>query len=297
MKSSDFDWSLARSLVAVIDQGSLLAAARALRVSQPTVGRHIAELERQLGVVLFERSNRGFRPTATALRLVEAARTMAEEADKLSSLAKTQDRSLSGSVRLTAAQPIACVLLPPILRAMQEALPEVTVELVVSNAVNNLLKREADIALRMVRPQQATLVSRRLCQVPLHACAHEDYLRRRGVPEKPHDLRRHDIVGSDRSMELERGSSMAGYPSPQLRLVMRSDDLMAQWASIRAGLGVGFAAGYVIRSDPAVKVLLPTLNIPSLPLWLVVHREIHTTPRIRAVFDFMAKAIPKAVAG
>src|SRR5687768_3888497 len=152
--NSNFDWSLVRSFLAALDHGSLLGAARALGSTQPTLGRHIAELEAQLGVVLFERTGRGLLPTETALRLADSARAMENGAHQFARNLSGAQTGVSGTVRITASQPVACVVMPAILAQMRLALPEVQVELVASNEVSNLLRREADIALRMVQPQQ-----------------------------------------------------------------------------------------------------------------------------------------------
>lgn len=295
MNSQGFDWSLVRAFLAAMDHGSLLAAARDIGTSQPTLGRHIAELERQLAVVLFERTGRGLVPTEQALRLAETARAMEGSAARLWRLAQGAEEGAKGTVRLSASQPVACVLLPPLLARMREVLPEVTVELVVSNAVSNLLRREADIALRMVRPQQASLITRRIAQVTIGACAHGDYLHRNGVPQRPEDLGSHLLVGGDQENDVRDHAAAMGIPPDTLRFGLRSDDLMAQWAAVRAGLGVGFISEYVMRTDPKVQPLLPTLKLPRFPIWLTVHREIRTSPRIRAVYDFLAEQVPVAL--
>jgi DNA-binding transcriptional LysR family regulator len=297
MNTLDFDWALARSFLAALTQGSLMGAARATGQSQPTLGRHIAELERQLGVLLFERTGRGLQPTAHALRLADAARAMEAGATAMSRLAAGASQVVQGRVRLSASQPVACVLLPPVLARLRERLPEVTVELVVSNTLTNLLRREADIALRMVRPDQSTLVAKRIAQVPISACAERGYLRRRGVPQRPEDLLRHDLIGGDREDDVTPGMVAAGFPAEALRFGLRTDDLMAQWAAVRAGLGVGFAADYVIRSAPEVQPVLPQLKLPRYPIWLTVHRELRTSARIRAVYEGLAEGVPAFLAG
>jgi DNA-binding transcriptional LysR family regulator len=297
MNTNDFDWALARSFLAALSQGSLMGAARATGQSQPTLGRHIAELEQQLGLVLFERTGRGLQPTAHALRLEEAARAMEAGATAMSRLAAGASKTVQGRVRVSASQPVACVLLPPVLARLRERLPEVTVELVVSNAVSNLLLREADIALRMVRPDQSTLVAKRIAQVAISACAERGYLRRRGTPQRPDDLLRHDLIGGDRQDDVTAGMVAAGFAPEALRFGLRTDDLMAQWAGVRAGLGVGFAADYVIRTAPEVQPVLPQLKLPRYPVWLTVHRELRTSARIRAVYDALAETVPEALAG
>ena len=295
MNTHHFNWNLVPAFLAAHEHGSLLAAARALGSSQPTVGRHISELEAQLGTVLFERTGRGLAPTPAGLRLAEAARAMESGALALLSSVGASRSTLEGTVRISASQPVACVLLPPLLAQMRQTLPGIQVELVASNAVSNLLRREADIALRMVRPVQASLVARRIGQVGLSACAHRDYLARRGTPAEPADLLQHDLVGNDQVMDIPRGFAALGHDVPRERLVLRTDDLMAYWSAVRAGMGIGFVADYLLRTDPAVQRVLPQLRIPPLPIWLTVHREIRSSARIRAVYDFLAQAVPQTL--
>lgn len=293
--NTSFDWSLVPSFLSALDRGSLLGAARALGASQPTIGRHIAELESQLGTVLFERTGRGLLPTQAAQRLAEAARAMERGAHELARSVSAGVAEMAGTVRISASQPVACVLLPPVLQQMRLALPQVQVELVASNELSNLLRREADIALRMVQPEQGSLVARRIGKVTLGACAHRDYLARRGVPRAPADLLGHELIGADRNQDILRGFAAFGMPLRKEDFAFRTDDLVAYWHAVRAGLGVGFVAGYLARTDPAVVPVLPALRIPPLPVWLVVHREIRSSPRIRAVYDFLAQAVPKAL--
>ncbi len=296
MHTADFNWALIPSFLAALDCGSLMAAARQLDTSQPTVGRHIAELEAQLGVVLFERTGRGLVPTAHAHRLAESARAMSGAADQLARQASGAQDDTRGTVRITASQPVTCVLLPPLLVQLRQAYPDVQLELVASNAVSNLLQREADIALRMVRPDQSSLVAKRVGQVAIGTYAHRDYLRRRGTPRVPEDLMSHDLVGNDRNTDILRGFAGMGHPMEREDFAVRTDDLNAYQAAVDAGLGVGFLARYVARQNPDLVPLLPTLAIPPLPMWLAVHREIRSNPRIRQVWDFLAGALPHALA-
>lgn len=291
--NNTFDWALIRSFLAALEHGSLLGAAKALRSSQPTLGRHIAELESQLGTTLFERTGRGLLPTAMALRMADSARAMEMNAMQLARQAAGAQSKTAGSLRISASQPVACILLPPLLAQMRLALPEITVELVVSNAVSNLLKREADIALRMVQPDQGSVIAKRVGQVTIGTYAHRDYLQRRGIPKQPSDLQQHDLIGSDKDGSLERGAAALGLPLPVERIVLRTDDLIAYTAALRAGMGVGFISDYIGRTDNSLVPLLPMLQIPPLPLWLVVHREIRSNQRIKAVYDFLGAHLPK----
>ena len=293
--NSNFDWSLIRSFLAALDHGSLLAAARALGSTQPTLGRHIAELESQLGVVLFERTGRGLLPTEMAVRLADSARAMEGNADQLARSVSGAKAGVTGTVRITASQPVACFVLPPVLGQNARGLPEVQVELVASNEVSNLLRREADIALRMVQPDQSSLVVKRIGKVTVGTYAHRDYLRRRGTPRQLADLLAHELIGGDRDETILRAFAGFGYPVKREAFAFRTDDLIAYWEAVRAGLGVGFLADYLARTDNRLVPLLPMLKIPPLPIWLTVHREIRTSPRIRAVYDFLAAAVPQAL--
>ncbi len=291
-----FDWSLVRSFLAVLDHGSLLGAARHLKASQPTLGRHIAELESQLGVVLFERTGRGLVPTATALQLAGAARGMEAGALLLERTLSGVQTQTSGTVRITASVPVAVTLLPPILAALHQTLPDIQIELVSSNQVSNLLRREADIAVRMVRPDQASLIARKIGRVGLGAYAHRQYLARHAPLRQATDLLQHALIGSDTDSAILRGFEAMGYPISRDIFVLRSDDFIVQWQAVRAAMGIGFCADYMARNDPdVVPVLAGLLKIPPLPMWLAVHREIRTSGRIRAVFDFLAEALPHAL--
>lgn len=289
---SHFNWQLVPSFLAAHEHGSLLCAARALGVSQPTVGRHVAQLESQLGTPLFERTGRGLIATAAAQRLAEAARAMEAGAQSLLLGAHQSQTTLSGCVRLSASQPVACALMPPLLARMRAELPGIQVELVVSNALSDLLRREADIAVRMVRPTQGALVARRIGQVSVVACAHRDYLERCGSPAQPEDLLTHALVGNDRVEDIRRGFAAMGQVVRPENFAFRTDDLMAYWAAVRAGLGIGFVASYMLLEDANVVQVLPELAIPPVPAWLVVHREIRASRRIRAVYDFLARELP-----
>jgi len=289
---SHFNWQLVPSFLAAHEHGSLLGAARVLGLSQPTVGRHVAALEAQLSTPLFERTGRGLIATPAAQRLAQAARAMEVGALSLLRSAHQSQTDLSGSVRLSVSQPVACSLMPALLGRMREAWPGIQVELVVSNTISDLLRREADIAVRMVRPTQGSLVARRVGQVGVVACAHRRYLQRRGTPSAPTDLLDHELIGNDRVEDIRRGFAAMGQPVGPEQFSLRTDDLMAYWAAVRAGLGIGFVAAYLLREDADVIQVLPDLGIPPVPAWLVVHREIRSSRRIRAVYDFLARELP-----
>lgn len=291
-----FDWTLVRSFLAVLDAGSLMGAARTLQAQQPTLSRHIAELEVQLGTPLFERTGRGVVPTAAALAIADAARRMQQGAEALKGQLQRRREATGGTVKITTSEVAATWLLPPVLAALQAAEPQIQVELIASNAVANLLRREADIAVRMVRPAQATLVARKLGEVRIVAAAHQSYLARAGTPRQPQDLLHHTLVGYARDETIVRGFAALGLPLAREQFALRTDNQLAYGQLVAAGAGIGFVAEYNTARWPGVHTLLPMLKIPPLPCWLAVHREIRGSPVVRRVFDVLAEAIPPVLA-
>ncbi len=293
---ASFDWSLMRSFLAMIERGSLLAAARQLGVSQPTLGRHVAELERQLGTVLFERTGRGLVATSAARSIADQARAMADNAEAIGRTLTGQSTQLSGSVRITASQTVATYLLPQLLSGFREREAGIAIDIIASNAIANLLRRDADIAVRMVRPTQASLVARRVGEVRIGAYARKDYLRRRGVPDNPSDLTRHNLIGLDRDDSIIRTFASFGHRIERDSFIIRSDDHIVLWQALCAGLGVGFAATWLADREPSLERVLQHLPMAKLPVWLTVHREIRSSARIRALYGFLAGAISAALA-
>lgn len=291
-----FDWALVRSFLAVLDAGSLMGAARRLNAQQPTLSRHVAELEAQLGTPLFERTGRGVTPTAAALAIADAARQMEAGALTLSRSLATARNAESGTVRITTSEVAATWLLPPLIAQLQAQEPGIAIELVASNQLTNLLRREADIAVRMVRPAQASLVARKLGEIPIVAAAHRDYLARFGTPKRPEELAGHRLIGFDRDEGILKGFAAMGMPLTREHFALRTDAQIAYGQLVAAGAGIGFVATYVMRQWPGVVPLLPQLAIPELPCWLAVHREIRASRLVRRVYDFLAEAIPPAIA-
>jgi DNA-binding transcriptional LysR family regulator len=290
-----FDWALVKSFLAVLDAGSLMGAARQLKAQQPTLSRHIAELEAQLGTPLFERTGRGVQPTAAALAIADAARQMQQGADTLSRTLLRRQQATTGTVRISTSEVAAVWLLPPLLATLQAAEPGIQIELVASNALSNLLRREADIAVRMVRPAQASLVARKLGEIPIVAAAHESYLARAGTPRQPADLLQHTLIGYDRDDFVLRGFAAMGFPVAREQFALRTDDQVAYGRLVATGAGIGFVAAYNLACWPGTRSLLPMLKIPPLPCWLAVHREIRGNCVVRRVYDFLAQALPPAL--
>lgn len=282
-----FDWNLLRSFIAVADTGSLSAAARKLGSSQPTVGRHIAELERDLGVVLFRRGLSGYELTETGTNLFAKAANVREEMDRFSLHAFGAEEALNGTIRISASEMIATLVLPHILAKFALAEPQIEVELVATDQVENLLRRDADIAIRMVTPSQEELIARKIADIPLSLCATNAYLARRGIPEKPFDLEHHELIGMDRNDVFVRGFTQFGMKVDRHAFRFRSDSQLVMWQAMLAGIGVGIAQVPLIAREPTLQMLLPEIPLPALPMWLTMHKDVKTSPRIRRTADFL----------
>lgn len=280
------DWALWRSFAGVAEHGSLSGAARAIGVSQPTLGRHIETLEAALGARLFERSVSGLKPTELGLRAYEPVRKAADALAEARLLAAGAGGGvLEGSVRITASLVTAHYTLPRMLARLREEFPMIALELVPSDSVENLLMREADIAVRMFRPTQLDLITKKLGQSPVVACAHRDYLDRRGRPKAPQELIAHDLIGFDRSDLLISAARGMGFPLERKDFAFRCDNQSAFWELLKAGCGIGFAQENIIRETPGMEIIGLELPIPPLEVWLTTHRELHASRRIRAVYD------------
>lgn len=285
------DWSRLQAFVTVADTGSLSAAARRLGLSQPTLGRQIKALEGELGISLFIRQPRGLVPTEAALDLLPAARSMKEAAGRLELAAAGRSADIAGTVRLTASNVVSLHILPELLAGIRLAEPAIQIELVPSDRSQNLLFREADLAIRMYRPEQLDVVTQYLGDVELGLFAAKSYLDRRGRPARPEEIPDHDLVGYDADEALIRGMREMGLPAARDWFDLRCDDHNVLWALVRAGCGLGFGQVRIGEADPAVERLLPDLPLPSLPIWLTAPEAMRRTPRIRRVWELLAEGL------
>lgn len=279
------DWNLLRAFLAVVDAGSLTAASRLLHTSQPTLSRQIAELESLLGITLFERAARGLRLTATGMSLVAPARSMESAAQAISLSALGQTQQLEGCVRLTASEMTSAFILPPILQRLRQNYPQIQIELLASDNVENLLERQADIAIRHIRPQQGALVAKRLGEVNVGAFAHRSYLARIGGSVDWQHPERYDWIGLDASDRLLRAFQEAGVPVTREFFAFRCDNPVVCWQAALAGLGISFAPYCIATLWPEMQPVLPMEMIPAMPMWLTTHRELRHSARIRVVYD------------
>ena len=291
MENRRFDWNLIKSFLAVLDAGTLSGAAAATRTSQPTLGRHVDELEALTGLVLFERGRSGMAPTANALALAEEARAMQSGADAFTLAATGRDTRVEGTIRITASEVVSTYLLPEILVALAEAEPALEIELVASDSVQNLLARDADIAVRMVRPVQNDLIVRKVNEAAMGAYAHRDYLAKHGTPKGPDDIFSHRVIGQDRGDLILRGMAALGLKCDRSAFAFRTDHPIASWQLLRAGAGIGFAQVAIAAHAPELVRILPDLHIEPLPYWLCSHRELKHSVRVRRVYDFLAERL------
>ena len=284
MATSEPSWDFYRTFLAVLEHGSLSAAARDLGLTQPTIGRHIDALENAVGAELFTRSQQGLLPTDAALVLKPYAETLANTTAALLRAASGSRDKVSGTVRISASEVIGVEVLPPILAELQVRYPELIVEISASDAVEDLLQREADIAVRMVEPAQEALLSRHVGIIPLGFFAHRKYLERHGIPESSEDLRRHKLIGFDRQTAYIR-MMRKRYPIfDGLSPAFRSDHSIAQHNALRAGIGISFLQVPLARRDADLVRLLPEIELP-LDTWVVMHENLKTSPRCRVTFD------------
>jgi DNA-binding transcriptional LysR family regulator len=289
--SVEFDWDSLQVFVAAAAEGSLSGASRVLGMSQPTAGRQVQSLESQLGVQLFSRTARGLALTETGMELLEHARVMAGAANRLALAAEGRSESVAGVVRITASEIVATYTLPAILVRLREAEPEIEIELVASNATDNLLQREADIAVRMYRPTQSDVIARSMGEIETATFASKDYLARRGCPSKVEELLDHDVVGYDRDDSLIRGFQAAGVEVDRHFFPSRSDDQVVAWRMVVEGLGIGFMQAQIGDAEPRVRRILPELELAKVPMWLTAHSELKTNRRIRRVYDFLGESL------
>ncbi len=292
--SPEPDWSLYRTFRAVLLAGSFSAAARQLGLTQPTVARHVEALERTIGRALFLRSPRGLEPTEAARALAPFADTLAATAAALLRAASGTANAVAGTVRVSASEVVGVEHLPPILAALRAAHPALVVELTLSNAVDDLLRREADVAVRMLAPAQAALVARKLSPLPFGLYARQDYLARRGVPADLDALRDHDLVGFDRETPAIR-AHVARFPMlGRASFALRADNDLAQLAAIRAGFGIGVCQVGLARRDPALRRVLAEQFALELGLWIVMHEDLRASAPCRAVFDALVAGMSTA---
>lgn len=290
-KSDAFDWNQARSFLAAVEEGSLSAAARALGLTQPTLSRQISALESSLGVLLLERGHRSLSLTQPGLELLDQVRAMRDAADRISLAASGQSQAIEGQVCITASDSMSAFHLPPLLKKLRDIAPGIRIEVVASNEVRDLQRREADIAIRHVEPEQPDLIARLIAEPSAFLYASSGYLDEFGRPGFVSDLSRAAFIGLE-----NRERSVSTFNS--LGLSLTTDNIrymsgsgVVTWQLIKQGLGIGLMDEHTAAITPGIEKALPALDPIKFPVWLTTHRELHTSRRIRIVWDFLAREI------
>lgn len=292
-QSVTFDWNQARAFLVTAEEGSLSAAARALGLSQPTLGRQVSALEESLGVLLFDRAGRSLSLTQTGRDLLSHVRMMGQGATGVSLSASGHSEAFEGKVSVTAFDGAAAYLLPAVLERLQSSAPGVQVDLIASNVVEDIQRRDADIALRHVRPEQPDLVAKRLPDFAASLYASTDWLDRHGRPQTGQDLKDAPLIGYTKPGSMFADLQARGVPMTERNVRFATDSTVVAWELVKSGLGIGMYMREVAAVTPGIELVLPDFPPIPVPIWIVTHRELHTSRRIRLVFDLLAESISK----
>lgn len=290
-RSVKFDWNKARAFLVTAEEGSLSAAARALSMAQPTLGRQVSGLEQELGIVLFERVGRGLRLTTSGVELLKHVRDMGDAAGRVSMNALGQSQALEGTICISASETYAAVLLPPIIAKLRILEPGIHVEIVVANHASDLRRREADIAIRNFRPTEPDLIAKKVGEADAVLYATPGYIDRIGNPTKTEELRHAHFVNLDHGGMMMKGLNRLGLGLTEENFPLLTESYLVMWELVRQGAAIGILDSHIGDSDPNVKRVLPDLEPLIFPIWLVSHRELNTSRRIRRVFDFLAEEL------
>lgn len=286
-----FDWNQARTFLAVAEEGSLSAAATALKLTQPTVTRQLAALEEDLKVTLLERTGRTVSLTPAGLNLLDHVRAMAEGANMMSLAASGQSQDIDGKVRITASEMTSVYLLPDILEQLSEKAPDLQLEIVADNSVRDLLLREADIAIRHTRPEQPNLIAKLACEQMMRFYAVDAYLTRYGKPEQAGDMSSHQFVSFGDFERIVGYLSLVGLDLSQRNFRYASNSQLVEWEIARKGHAIAIMNDSIAAKFPEFQPVLTEIEPFSIPFWLVAHRELQTSRRIRFVFDILSRAL------
>ncbi len=288
---NNLDWNQLKAFLETAETGSLSAAARKLGLTQPTLSRQVAAIEQRMGVTLFERVGKSMVLTPTGLDLLEHARAMGAAADALGLAATGRSQAVGGVVSVSASDAVAAMLLPPLVKQLREQEPGIAVEVIPSNALSDLLRREADIAIRHVKPEQPELIARFIREATAHFYASEDWVKTRGHPRSAEDAAHLPFVGSDRQGQYLGYLRMHGLNLSEANFSCYADHTVAHWALVQQGLGIGAMMEEIARDTPGMVRVLDDLPPIRFPVWLVTHRELRTSRRIRVVFEALAEGL------
>lgn len=297
MTETEPSWEFYRTFLEVLRDGSLSGAARRLGLTQPTAGRHIDALEAGLGLTLFTRSQRGLLPTPAAVELQPHVEAMASAQAAFLRVASGEAADEHGAVRLTASVVMGCEVLPAILAPFCAAHRGIVPELVLNNRLDDLLRRDADIAVRMVRPAQEALIARKIGEVGIGLYAHKSYAERFGLPATLEELLEHRFIGFDRDETSFRSVGETPSEFGRANFGFRTDNDIAQMAMLRAGVGIGGCQTPIAARDAALLPVLAEQIAFKLDVWVAMHESLRTTRRVRLLFDSLCEGLTAYVRG
>lgn len=283
-----FDWTQARAFLATAEEGTFSGAARRLRLTQPTLGRQVAALEDDLGVLLFERVGKSLILTEAGRDLLEHVRVMGEAADRMALIASGRSQAIEGQIRITASDVMSAHVLPPVLKQLRQRAPKLEIDVIAANDIRDLMRREADIAIRHVRPEQPELIARLVREATAHFYAARSYLVARGHPNNVTDLAGHDFISFGDSERMIEYMHPLGISLTAENFRLGSQNGTVAWEMARQGLGIAPMSDDVAEAFPEMERVLPDMAPIMYPVWLATHRELHTSRRIRLVFDMLA---------
>jgi len=297
-QSISFDWNQARAFLATAEEGSLSAAARALGLTQPTLSRQVAALEEDLGITLFERIGRSLSLTQSGQDLLGHFRSMGEAANRISLASSGRAQAVEGRVTITATDLMATYHLPPVVKKLRREAPGIEIEVNTSNDLRDLLRREADIAIRHVRPEQPDLIAKLITEASAHFYAAPDFLDAAGRPQNANELAKLDVIGVDhRADRLVTELNARGVPLSRLNVKATTASGTVLLEFVKQGLGVSVLPDEIGGASPQLEKVLPDFDPILFPVWLVTHRELHTSRRIRIVFDSLAQELASRISG
>ena len=285
---SGFDWSHARAFLVTAETGTFSAAARQLKLTQPTLGRQVAALEQTLGVLLFERVGKTLELTEAGRDLLDHVRTMGDAADRIMLIAQGRSQGIDGQVRITASDMMSVHVLPPVLKLMRQRAPKLQIDVIAANDIRDLMRREADIAIRHVRPEQPELIARLVAEETAHFYASGSYITARGQPRTLEEMVDHDFISYGDAEEMLNHLRPHGFPLEVDNFPLASRNGVVAWELARQGLGIGIMSDRIAARFPDMERVLPDMDPLTFPVWLATHRELHTSRRIRLVFDMLA---------
>jgi DNA-binding transcriptional LysR family regulator len=290
-KSVKFDWNRARAFLVTAEEGSLSAAARALGMTQPTLGRQVTALEQELGVVLFNRVGTGLVLTPGGLELLDQVRVMGEAANRMSLSASGQSNNVEGSICISASEVDATFRLPAIIAKLRKMAPGIEVEIVASNAPSDLGRREADIAIRSFRPTQPDLIAKKIKDISAQLYATPEYLKSIGMPTTMAGLNQADFISFDNTGRLQKALNDLGLNLSKKNFPLISENYIVHWELVKHGLGIGVMPIDIGDAEPLVQPVLKEFALFVFPMWLTAHSELKTSRRVRIVFDLLVSEL------